>query len=94
MVMRRALISAAKAGGGRRFIASQAAATAKVDVKSLENDVISPKMPAFDYSPPPYTGPSAAEILKKRKEFLSPSMFTFYNHPVSYLFNSFLIFLT
>ncbi|PIA58073.1 hypothetical protein AQUCO_00500183v1 [Aquilegia coerulea] len=50
-----------------------------------ENDVVLPKMPPFDYSPPPYTGPSAAEILQKRKDFLSPSMFTFYKNP--YLFD-------
>ncbi|XP_021766275.1 alanine--glyoxylate aminotransferase 2 homolog 3, mitochondrial-like [Chenopodium quinoa] len=81
--MRRALITTVKNGGGRRFVASQAAATAKVDVSSPGNDVILPKMPAFDYSPPPYTGPSAAEILQKRKEFLSPSMFTFFNDPLN-----------
>ncbi|KAF7143613.1 hypothetical protein RHSIM_Rhsim05G0228300 [Rhododendron simsii] len=39
-----------------------------------------PKMPPFDYAPPPYNGPSAAEILQKRKQFLSPSMFYFYNN--------------
>lgn len=39
-----------------------------------------PKMPRFDYAPPPYNGPSAAEILQKRKKFLSPSMFYFYNN--------------
>ncbi|KAK6778297.1 hypothetical protein RDI58_025015 [Solanum bulbocastanum] len=40
--------------------------------------IINPRMPHFDYSPPPYNGPSADEILSKRKEFLSPSMFYFY----------------
>ncbi|KAL2899980.1 Alanine--glyoxylate aminotransferase 2-like protein 3 mitochondrial [Bienertia sinuspersici] len=82
MAMRRALFSATRNGGSRRYVASQAA-TAKADVSSPENDVKSPKMPEFDYSPPPYTGPSAAEILSKRKEFLSPSMFTFYNNPLN-----------
>ncbi|KAG8377101.1 hypothetical protein BUALT_Bualt09G0133500 [Buddleja alternifolia] len=48
------------------------------------NDVnIFPKMPPFDYAPPPYTGPTADEIMKKRKDFLSPSMFYFYNKPVN-----------
>lgn len=42
-----------------------------------------PELPAFDYSPPPYEGPSGEEILRKRKEFLSPSMFCFYKRPVS-----------
>jgi alanine-glyoxylate transaminase/(R)-3-amino-2-methylpropionate-pyruvate transaminase len=40
-------------------------------------------MPSFDYSPPPYTGPTADQILRKRKEFLSPSMFYFYDKPVN-----------
>lgn len=44
-----------------------------------------PRMPAFDYTPPPYSGPSSAEILAKRKEFLSPSIFHFYKNPVSFL---------
>ncbi|KAM7532067.1 hypothetical protein LguiB_035477 [Lonicera macranthoides] len=48
-----------------------------------ESDVFIPKMPPFDYSPPPYTGPTADQILRKRNEFLSPSMFYFYNKPVN-----------
>ncbi|XP_076922193.1 alanine--glyoxylate aminotransferase 2 homolog 2, mitochondrial-like [Bidens hawaiensis] len=40
-------------------------------------------LPQFDYSPPRYTGPTAEEILKKRKEFLSPSMFYFYKKPLN-----------
>ena len=48
-----------------------------------ENDLLLPKMPPFDYSPPPYNGPSAADILQKRKQYLSPSIFCFYNQPVS-----------
>ncbi|KAE8099061.1 hypothetical protein FH972_017071 [Carpinus fangiana] len=39
-----------------------------------ENGVSIPKMPPFDYSPPPYNGPSADEILAKRKAYLSPSL--------------------
>ncbi|KAJ9694112.1 hypothetical protein PVL29_009883 [Vitis rotundifolia] len=48
-----------------------------------ENDLLLPKMPPFDYSPPPYNGPSAADILQKRKQYLSPSLFCFYNQPVN-----------
>lgn len=40
-------------------------------------------MPPFDYSPPPYNGPSAGEILAKRKAYLSPSVLHFYNKAVS-----------
>ncbi|XP_041028164.1 alanine--glyoxylate aminotransferase 2 homolog 2, mitochondrial-like [Juglans microcarpa x Juglans regia] len=47
-----------------------------------ENDVFVRKMPPFDYSPPPYDGPSADEIMAKRKEFLSPSFFHFYKKPL------------
>lgn len=49
---------------------------------SPENDVSLPQMPPFDYSPPPYTGPSAREILHKRKQYLSPSMFHLYTKPL------------
>ncbi|KAK1365559.1 Pyrimidine 4 [Heracleum sosnowskyi] len=47
---------------------------------STENE---PKMPPFDYTPPPYSGPTADEILRKRKEYLSPSMFCFYDKPLN-----------
>ncbi|CAI9782341.1 unnamed protein product [Fraxinus pennsylvanica] len=44
---------------------------------------IIPDLPAFDYTPPPYSGPAADEIMRKRREFLSPSMFCFYKKPVN-----------
>ncbi|KAL7173061.1 hypothetical protein ACSBR2_032518 [Camellia fascicularis] len=49
------------------------------------NDALIPKMPQFDYTPPPYTGPPSSEILKKRLRYLSPSFFHLYTHP--YLFD-------
>ncbi|KAJ0640548.1 putative alanine--glyoxylate transaminase [Helianthus annuus] len=42
-----------------------------------------PTIPAFDYTPPPYVGPTADEIFRKRKEFLSPSMFYLYKKPLN-----------
>ncbi|KAH7677745.1 alanine-glyoxylate transaminase / (R)-3-amino-2-methylpropionate-pyruvate transaminase protein [Dioscorea alata] len=42
-----------------------------------------PKMPPFDYTPPPYDGPSADEVLRKRAQFLSPSLFHFYKKPLN-----------
>ncbi|KAI3759929.1 hypothetical protein L1987_50316 [Smallanthus sonchifolius] len=42
-----------------------------------------PTLPRFEYSPPRYTGPTTEEIIRKRKEFLSPSMFCFYTKPVN-----------
>eukprot|EP01116_Phalansterium_solitarium_P004139 TRINITY_DN15033_c0_g1_i1.p1 TRINITY_DN15033_c0_g1~~TRINITY_DN15033_c0_g1_i1.p1 ORF type:complete len:478 (+),score=146.19 TRINITY_DN15033_c0_g1_i1:94-1527(+) len=41
-----------------------------------------PKLPAFDYTPPPYTGPSPEEVLKTRKEFVNPAIFSYYRKPV------------
>ncbi|KAL6985681.1 glycine transaminase, partial [Sarracenia purpurea var. burkii] len=46
-----------------------------------ENDAHFPKIPPFDYPPPPFTGSSAAEILQKRKYRLSPPMLCFYTKP-------------
>ncbi|XP_062167820.1 alanine--glyoxylate aminotransferase 2 homolog 3, mitochondrial-like [Alnus glutinosa] len=48
-----------------------------------ENDLSLPKMPPFDYSPPPYNGPSAGEILAKRKAYLNPALLHFYNKAVN-----------
>ncbi|XP_062172517.1 alanine--glyoxylate aminotransferase 2 homolog 2, mitochondrial-like [Alnus glutinosa] len=47
------------------------------------DDFLVPKMPHFDYTPPPYTGPSTAEISKKRKEYLSPSIFHLFKNPLN-----------
>ncbi|KAL0450943.1 UNVERIFIED_CONTAM: Alanine--glyoxylate aminotransferase 23, mitochondrial [Sesamum latifolium] len=63
---------------GRRYNSQTADACA-----AAKEVNIFPHMPPFDYTPPPYAGPTAAEILAKRKEFLSPSMFYFYNKPVN-----------
>uniref|UniRef100_A0A0C9RGV4 alanine--glyoxylate transaminase n=1 Tax=Wollemia nobilis TaxID=56998 RepID=A0A0C9RGV4_9CONI len=44
---------------------------------------IMPQMPSFDYTPQPYNGPSLDEILQKRKLYLGPSMFYFYDKPLN-----------
>src|SRR5580698_3563853 len=44
-----------------------------------------PTLPAFDYQPKPYTGPSAEEVLRIRKEFLSPALFLYYKKPVMFV---------
>lgn len=41
-----------------------------------------PLIPHFDHTPQPYTGPSAKEVLEKRKRFLNPSIFLYYKNPV------------
>ncbi|KAJ6916873.1 hypothetical protein NC652_019320 [Populus alba x Populus x berolinensis] len=42
-----------------------------------------PQLPPFDYQPKPYKGPSADEILQKRKKFLGPSLFYYYQKPLN-----------
>ena len=44
-----------------------------------------PALPAFDYTPKPYTGPSYDEVLKLRKEFLSPGLFLYYKKPMMFV---------
>lgn len=46
-------------------------------------ETAAPRMPAFDHVPLPYDGPSAADIARKRAEYLSPSLFHFYSKPLN-----------
>ncbi len=39
-------------------------------------------MPATDYKPRPYDGPSRAEVLSVRKQFANPAIFTIYKEPI------------
>src|SRR5947199_8341837 len=41
-----------------------------------------PDLPPFDHQPRGYTGPSADEGLKVRKEFLNPGIFLYYKKPL------------
>ena len=42
-----------------------------------------PQLPPFDYDPKPYQGPLADEVFAKRRKFLGPSLFHYYQKPVS-----------
>lgn len=42
-----------------------------------------PKLPEFDYHPKPYNGPLADDVLQKRKKFLGPSLFHYYQKPLN-----------
>ncbi|OEL23471.1 Alanine--glyoxylate aminotransferase 2-like protein 3, mitochondrial [Dichanthelium oligosanthes] len=66
-----------------RANSSLSAAAAAVAAPAPENGAASPKMPGFDYTPPPYEGPRAEEIFRKRAQFLSPSLFHFYDCPLN-----------
>ncbi|CAN6346470.1 unnamed protein product [Urochloa humidicola] len=76
----RRLLGAALAAAPARANSSLSAAA--VAAPAPENGAALPKMPGFDYTPPPYNGPRAEEIFRKRAEFHSPSLFHFYDRPV------------
>ncbi|KAF5749937.1 alanine--glyoxylate aminotransferase 2 1 mitochondrial [Tripterygium wilfordii] len=40
-------------------------------------------LPPFDYTPKPYNGPLADEILQKRQKYLGPSLFHYYKKPLN-----------
>ncbi|KAK9699235.1 hypothetical protein RND81_08G161700 [Saponaria officinalis] len=42
-----------------------------------------PKLPSFDHQPKPYNGPLADDVLQKRKTFLGPSLFYYYQKPLN-----------
>lgn len=44
-----------------------------------------PTLPPFAHQPQPYTGPSAEEVLRLRKEFLSPALFIYYKKPIMFV---------
>jgi alanine-glyoxylate transaminase / (R)-3-amino-2-methylpropionate-pyruvate transaminase len=41
-----------------------------------------PDLPPFDHQPKKYSGPSADEVLRLRKEFLNPGIFLYYKKPL------------
>lgn len=41
-----------------------------------------PELPPFDHQPVPYDGPSYDEVLRLRKEYLNPAIFTYYKKPL------------
>ena len=57
--------------------------------KKAANNVASPTLqktwatiPASDYVPPKYTGPSYQRVMKMRKDHCSPAAFTLYKEPL------------
>ena len=39
-------------------------------------------MPASDYTPRPYNGPSREEVLAMRKQYANPALFTMFKDPI------------
>ncbi len=54
----------------------------KVEVASYYEIMQLPDLPAFDYQPQPYHGPSAEEVLRLRRQFLNPGIFLYYKRPL------------
>ncbi|KAI9113730.1 hypothetical protein K1719_014981 [Acacia pycnantha] len=50
---------------------------------SATHDARLPLLPPFDYQPQPYKGPLADEVFAKRKKFLGPSLFHYYQKPLN-----------
>ena len=44
-----------------------------------------PELPPFDYKPKKYSGPSADEVLRLRKQFLNPGIFLYYKKPIMFV---------
>src|SRR6266496_2220439 len=44
-----------------------------------------PTLPHTNYQPQKYTGPSAAEVLAQRKQFLNPGIFLYYREPIMFV---------
>ncbi|PIN13460.1 Alanine-glyoxylate aminotransferase AGT2 [Handroanthus impetiginosus] len=81
--MMQRILSRAFAGKSSNFPRSFTASQSTLAQSAQENESLLPKMPPFDYTPPPYYGPSAEEILSKRCQFLSPAVFHFFKNPLN-----------
>src|SRR3954466_13907565 len=44
-----------------------------------------PELPPFDHQPAKYSGPSADEVLRLRREFLNPGIFLYYKKPIMFV---------
>ena len=44
-----------------------------------------PTLPPTDFKPKPYTGPTAEQVLAKRKQFLNPGLFLYYKKPIMFV---------
>ncbi|KAL5714783.1 glycine transaminase [Ranunculus cassubicifolius] len=55
------------------------------NLSSLYNfsSISAPKIPPFDYQPKEYKGPLADEVFQKRKKYLGPSLFHYYQKPLN-----------
>ena len=57
--------------------------TATIQNSAIGNKPLAaPRMPACDYTPRPYTGPSREEVLATRKRYANPAIFTIYKEPI------------
>lgn len=82
------MVGRALLAGGKRLLSPKWQAyrgfSLAADAATKEaSSPVAPQMPAFDFTPQPYDGPKADEILAKRKKFLNPALFLYYKKHVS-----------
>src|SRR4030095_3749663 len=46
------------------------------------SSLMTPTLPTTSHTPQKYVGPSAAEVLAQRKQFLNPAIFLYYKEPL------------
>ncbi|KZV43702.1 alanine--glyoxylate aminotransferase 23, mitochondrial-like [Dorcoceras hygrometricum] len=80
--MMQRILTRAFAGRTSSFLRTATASQSTLSQPLQKDDTFIPEMPTFDYTPPPYSGPSAEEILSKRQRYLSPAVFHFYKNPI------------
>ena len=44
-----------------------------------------PTLPPTNHQPQKYTGPSAADVLAQRKQFMNPGIFLYYKNPIMFV---------
>ena len=57
-------------------------ATAPQSASAARSSRAAPRMPATDFKPRPYEGPSRDEVLAMRKHFANPAIFTMFREPI------------
>ena len=49
---------------------------------TTQTETKAPRLPPYDYTPKPYSGPAFEEVMALRKKFLTPALVTYYKKPI------------
>ncbi|GLU13177.1 hypothetical protein SLE2022_298220 [Rubroshorea leprosula] len=83
MAMQRQILKRTADGARAKLSFYGCASFSTVPSSKAAAAVTPPQLPPFDYQPKPYNGPLADEIFEKRKKFLGPSLFHYYQKPLN-----------